>query len=225
MTRHRYHVSWTVRVKLKTLCSKQEKEQFFIGLQRVLMYDQLYIMERQRTRQEASETLLRRTNYIFLIAAFPFLFMALTLAGSTALFRFTSCYLVLLVIGAFVISVRSILSKLPLLMYGEGILAGVLCVLAIALWGFYDPAVAVLNSTTLQPDKSFGNAITYAFVGPEALTTTRLFACGTTNGPACTRLQGIVSTTLDYSILVSGVLTGSVLARRKLRLMESTRWY
>lgn len=156
-------------------------------------------------------------NRIFFIAAIPFLLMALALAGSTALFRFTSCYLALLIIGAFIIAAMSIRSKLPLLLYATGVLAGVLCVLAIALWGFYDPNVTILNSTTSKPDKSFGDAITDAFLGLEAFTASRLFACDTATGPACTRFQDSLGTGLDYTMLIGGTVAGAALARRRLK--------
>lgn len=92
----------------------------------------------------------------------------------------------------------------------------VLCVLVIALWGFYNPAMVIQNPTISRPDKSFGIAIIYAFLGSESLTTSRLFACNTITSSACTRFQGLLGTDLDYVILIGGVVAGTALARRKL---------
>jgi energy-coupling factor transporter transmembrane protein EcfT len=157
---------------------------------------------------------LRRFNRLFLVVGSLSLLLSLALASTALAISTTPLLVLLILVCALIVAVRSRLPR-TLGVYILSVVMGVLLVWGVALWSFYRPNITVLDDRTGAPDKSIGSALAYTAVGPEFYTMAAVFQCDTAQGPECAGLQRVLGVGLDYAILTSGVITGTMLGRRQ----------
>lgn len=100
-----------------------------------------------------------------------------------------------------------------------------LLVVGIALIGFYGKNTQVVSfdgGGTWVSDKKIGTALSNTVFFPSSFTAALFgYNCNNAYGPDCSSALWLLGNTIDGAIIAGGVVTGNVLARRRLALLGS----